>query len=58
MRSDVLVLLHECTPAQLRNIERVLTYPIMDRSELILRIFERRAKTKEAKMQVEGALSV
>ena len=38
--------------SQLRNIERVLTYPIMDRSELILRIFERRAKTKEAKMQV------
>lgn len=54
--ADVLVLLHECTPAQLRNIERVLTYPIMDRSELILRIFERRAKTKEAKMQVEMAL--
>lgn len=54
--ADVLVLLHECTPAQLRNIERVLTYPIMDRSELVLRIFERRAKTKEAKMQVEMAL--
>ena len=50
------VLLHECTPSQLRNLEKMLACPIIDRTELILRIFERRARTKEARIQVQMAL--
>ena len=45
----------ELTPAQLRNIEKALGKRVMDRAELILDIFAVRARTSEAKMQVELA---
>lgn len=45
----------ELTPAQGKSLERAIDRRIMDRSELILDIFASRAKTKEAKMQVELA---
>ena len=45
----------ELTPAQLRNIEQALGKRVMDRAELILDIFAVRARTSEAKMQVELA---
>jgi len=45
----------ELTPAQLRNIEQTLGKRVMDRAELILDIFAVRARTSEAKMQVELA---
>ncbi|HEU4643691.1 MAG TPA: GTPase HflX [Gemmatimonadaceae bacterium] len=45
----------ELTPAQARNIEQALGKRIMDRAELILDIFATRARTAEAKMQVELA---
>ena len=43
------------SPSQLRNLQKVLKVPIMDRTRLILEIFEQRARTREAKLQVELA---
>ena len=45
----------ELTPSQLRNIERELECRILDRTNLILDIFAKRAKTAYAKTQVELA---
>jgi GTP-binding protein HflX len=45
----------ELTPAQGKNIEDHLTTRVVDRAELILDIFATRARTSEAKMQVELA---
>jgi GTP-binding protein HflX len=45
----------ELTPAQLRNIENAVGKRVMDRAELILDIFAVRARSSEAKMQVELA---
>lgn len=43
------------TPSQVRNLGRELELPILDRTNLILDIFALRARTREAKMQVETA---
>ncbi|MFY7865087.1 GTPase HflX [Roseateles sp.] len=43
------------SPAQQRNLERVLGVPVADRTALILEIFAARAKSHEGKMQVELA---
>jgi GTPase len=43
------------TPAQGRNLEKDLKVRVIDRSELILDIFARRARTREAMLQVELA---
>ena len=45
----------ELSPAQLRNIEKVLDCKIVDRTNLILDIFAQRAQTNSAKTQVELA---
>ena len=45
----------ELSPSQLRNIERILECKILDRSNLILDIFAKRAQTAHAKTQVELA---
>jgi GTP-binding protein HflX len=45
----------ELSPAQGNNIEKILGVRVMDRAELILDIFATRARTNEAKMQVELA---
>ena len=52
---DLLVFDAELTPSQLRNLEDVIDCPIIDRTTVILDIFALRAKTKEAKLQVELA---
>ena len=52
---DLVVFLDELSPVQLRNIGSVLNCEIIDRTMLILEIFETRAKTKEAMLQVEIA---
>ncbi|MGV3763628.1 GTPase HflX [Parapedobacter sp.] len=52
---DIVVFDDELTPSQLRNIEKELKVKILDRSNLILDIFARRAKTAQAKTQVELA---
>ena len=43
------------SPSQLRNLQKLLKVPVMDRTRLILEIFETRARTREAKLQVELA---
>lgn len=53
--ADLVIFNNELTPSQLRNLQKTLQVPILDRTSLILQIFEKRAKTKEAKMQVEIA---
>ncbi|HEY0016411.1 MAG TPA: GTPase HflX [Longimicrobium sp.] len=45
----------ELSPAQGRNLERIVGTRIMDRAELILDIFATRARTSEARAQVELA---
>ncbi|MCR5755044.1 MAG: GTPase HflX [Acetatifactor sp.] len=45
----------QLSPSQMRNLGRVLELPILDRTKLILDIFALRAKTREAKLQVETA---
>src|SRR3989454_4609799 len=50
---DVVIFDNELTPAQLRQIEEEVGRKIIDRTQLILDIFARRAKTREGKLQVE-----
>ena len=45
----------ELSPAQIRNIEKILNCKILDRTNLILDIFAQRAQTSSAKTQVELA---
>lgn len=53
--ADVAVFNDELTPTQIRNLEEELKCKVIDRTILILDIFAQRAKTKEAKLQVEIA---
>ena len=46
---------HALSPAQERNVEKVIARRVMDRTELILEIFAQRAQTSEGKLQVELA---
>ena len=52
---DVVIFDNELTPAQLRQIEKGVGRKIIDRTQLILDIFARRARTREGKLQVELA---
>lgn len=45
----------ELSPSQIRNIEKVVGIKVLDRTNLILDIFARRARTAQAKVQVELA---
>jgi GTP-binding protein HflX len=53
--ADVVIFDNELSPAQLRNLERALDRKVVDRTQLILDIFARRARTREGKLQVELA---
>jgi GTPase len=55
MDVDVVIFDDELTPAQLRQIEDAVHRKVIDRTQLILDIFARRARTKEGKLQVELA---
>jgi GTPase len=55
MEVDTVIFDDELSPTQLRNIERILECKIVDRTNLILDIFARRAQTAHAKTQVELA---
>ena len=55
MEVDVVIFDNELTPAQLRQIEEEVSRKIIDRTQLILDIFARRARTREGKLQVELA---
>ena len=52
---DVVIFDNELTPAQLRQIEVEVDRKVIDRTQLILDIFARRARTREGKLQVELA---
>jgi GTP-binding protein HflX len=53
--ADVVIFDNDLTPAQVRNLEKSLNAKVIDRSELILDIFATRARTTEARLQVELA---
>ena len=52
---DVVIFDHELTPSQQRNLERELDVRVIDRTQLILDIFARHARTREGQLQVELA---
>jgi GTP-binding protein HflX len=53
--ADVLIIDNDLTPTQQRNIEKVVGTRVIDRTQLILDIFARRARTAEGRLQVELA---
>jgi len=55
LEADLVVVDDELTPAQARNLEKLVEIPVIDRTQLILDIFAQRARTKEGKLQVELA---
>ena len=52
---DVVIFDRSLSPSQLRNLEQILDCAILDRTSLILEIFAERARTREARLQVESA---
>jgi len=54
-KADVVIFDNDLSPAQIRELEEITKVKVLDRSELILDIFATRAKTKQAKLQVELA---
>lgn len=53
--ADVIIFENDLSPSQIGNIEKIVERKVLDRSELILDIFAARARTHEAKLQVELA---
>ncbi len=54
-RATVVVVDHELSPSQARNLERATGAEVLDRSAVILAIFQRHARSREARLQVEIA---
>lgn len=55
LEADIVVFDNGLSPIQLRNLQKELDCPVIDRTTLILEIFSTRAQTREAKLQVEVA---
>ena len=55
LEADLVIFDNGLSPIQLRNLQKELDCPVMDRTTLILEIFSTRARTREAKLQVETA---
>jgi len=53
--ADVLIVNHDLSPGQQRNLEKSLSLAVLTRTEVILHIFAARAQTHEGKLQVELA---
>lgn len=53
--ATVILVDHDLSPAQARNLEKISERNVIDRTELILDIFARRARSPQAKLQVEVA---
>jgi GTP-binding protein HflX len=53
--ADLVLFDHDLTPTQLRNLEAALPCRVLDRTQLILDIFARHARTSEGQLQVELA---
>ena len=54
-RADVILFDHDLTPTQLRNLDDAMPCRVVDRTQLILDIFARHARTREGQLQVELA---
>ncbi len=54
-KADVVIFDNDLSPGQIRELEEIIEVKVLDRGELILDIFATRAKTKQAKLQVELA---
>ena len=52
---DYVIFNNELSHTQIRNLQKIINCSILDRTSLILEIFSKRARTKEAKLQVEVA---
>jgi len=55
VNADLVLFDHDLSPTQLRNLERLLPCRVLDRTQLILDIFARHARTREGQLQVELA---
>jgi len=53
--ADLVIFDHDLTPTQLRNLEKLLDLKVIDRTQIILDIFARRARSREGQLQVELA---
>ncbi|WP_348262755.1 GTPase HflX [Telmatobacter sp. DSM 110680] len=53
--ADLVLFDHDLSPTQLRNLEAALPCRVLDRTQLILDIFARHARTREGQLQVELA---
>lgn len=53
--ADMVIFDDEMSPAQQRNLEEQLARPVLDRTELIIGVFDKHARSKEARLQVELA---
>ena len=53
--ADIVLFDHDLTPSQMRNLEARLPCRVIDRTQLILDIFARHARTREGQLQVELA---
>ena len=54
-QADVLIVDNDLSPTQQRNLEAAIGTKVIDRTQLILDIFARRARTAEGRLQVELA---
>lgn len=54
-KANVVIFDNDLSPGQIRELEKIIEVKVLDRSELILDIFATKAKTKQAKLQVELA---
>ena len=54
-RASVVLIDHDVTPSQARNLERATGAEVLDRTAIILAIFQRHARSREARLQVEIA---
>jgi GTP-binding protein HflX len=55
LRPDAVAVDNDLSPGQIRNLEKAWGVRVLDRSEVILDIFARRARTRQARLQVELA---
>lgn len=53
--ADLVLVLNDLRPRQRKNLEKVISVPIVDRTMLILDVFARHARSREGKLQVELA---
>ncbi|MFO7177167.1 MAG: GTPase HflX [Pseudomonadota bacterium] len=54
-QAELVVVDDELEPGQQRNLERATAVPVLDRTQVILHVFEQRARTRTAQLEVEAA---